>query len=892
MRGFTLRIAAVLACGCGPSADVSEIQADKIDQEVIDEVTSGRAAKILVVFAEPTFSTQTEALTQADAPLDTHEEVIERLALERHQLKDGALAGLNPDAVEVINDFEHLPLMALSAKSLAGLADLQSRSDIVRIALDRPVELFLTESLSMIGQPTVAVAGHRGAGTSVVVLDTGLNYAHTAFGTCSTPGASGCSVAYVADIAASDGSLDDNGHGTNVAGIVLGVAPEAKVIGLDVFSGGSGMSSDIISGINWAIAHRAEYNIVAINMSLGSGGYTAKCTNDVFEASIQSAKAAGILSIVASGNSSYTDRISSPACAPSAVSVGAVYDSSGESGFSSCGDSVTTSGKVTCFSNSASFLSLLAPGAKIAAAGVTMSGTSQAAPHVAGAVAVLRGAFPSESVDQTVSRMTSNGVSTTDARNGITTPRLDLAAAATGCGLSFSPAAREVGSDSGSYTMTVSTSSGCSWSATSEASWITIDSAASGTGSGTIIYAVDANTGIDRTGGIDISGLTYTITQNGITPVAGISINNQETYTKSISVQLAISAGDASNVLKMCVSNTLSCSRWITYSTSLAWKLTSGNGLKNVYVWFLTASGLLSYTPLSASITLDVAVPTNGTATATAGDASVDLSWSGYTDLVSGIAKYRVMGAPLRAPTHCRSGTPLYEGSSTTYSHTGLTNGTTYKYRICAVDNAGNVSTGVVVGGKPVPETDGPVGTISIANGDTYTRLTSVILALSATDASTISHMCISNTDSCKSWVAYATTKKWTLVSGVQTKTVRVWFRDIWGNVSSSAASDSIEMDVTVPTQGMLDAQAGTRQVSFTWADFADAQSGIASYRLVFALGAVPATCLKGTPLAVTTSGTFVHTGLYAGKTYGYRLCAIDRVGNMSIGVAATVLVQ
>lgn len=95
-----------------------------------------------------------------------------------------------------------------------------------------------------------------------------------------------------------------------------------------------------------------------------------------------------------------------------------------------CTDATTAADKVTCFSNSATFLDLLAPGALITAAGITQAGTSQAAPHVAGAIAVLRAAFTAETPDQIVARLTGNGVSVTDARNGIVTPRLQLLEAA------------------------------------------------------------------------------------------------------------------------------------------------------------------------------------------------------------------------------------------------------------------------------------------------------------------------------------------------------------------------------------------------------------------------------------------------------------------------------
>jgi subtilisin family serine protease len=99
------------------------------------------------------------------------------------------------------------------------------------------------------------------------------------------------------------------------------------------------------------------------------------------------------------------------------------------SGASMCTDTTTAADKVACFSNSSSLLTLLAPGARITTEGLGFAGTSQAAPHVAGAAAVLQQAFPTDSLNDIVLRMTSSGKTITDPRSGLKKPRLNLSAA-------------------------------------------------------------------------------------------------------------------------------------------------------------------------------------------------------------------------------------------------------------------------------------------------------------------------------------------------------------------------------------------------------------------------------------------------------------------------------
>jgi len=141
------------------------------------------------------------------------------------------------------------------------------------------------------------------------------------------------------------------------------------------------------------------------------------------KAAIDNLRAAGIATIIASGNNSYTDSMGSPGCISTGFSVGSTND----------GDSFPID-FVSSFSNSASFLNLLAPGELILSSVPGGSyddsqGTSMAAPMVAGAWAVMKQKFPSDTVTQTYTRLKYSGIQVTDSRTGLVKPRLKLDAA-------------------------------------------------------------------------------------------------------------------------------------------------------------------------------------------------------------------------------------------------------------------------------------------------------------------------------------------------------------------------------------------------------------------------------------------------------------------------------
>ncbi len=227
----------------------------------------------------------------------------------------------------------------------------------------------------------------NGAGVTAYVIDTGVRPDHTDFGGRVTGG--------YTSITDGNGSNDCNGHGTHVAGTVAGsrygVAPAATIVPVRVLScSGSGSTSGVIAGIDYAVRHHQAGTPAVANMSLG-GGYSP-----ALNAAVAAGVADGITFVVAAGNSNADACNASPASEPTAVTVG----------------STTNSDARSYFSNWGSCLDIFAPGSGITSAWYTsptatntISGTSMASPHVAGGAALMLSATPSASPAGVVSAL-------------------------------------------------------------------------------------------------------------------------------------------------------------------------------------------------------------------------------------------------------------------------------------------------------------------------------------------------------------------------------------------------------------------------------------------------------------------------------------------------------
>jgi uncharacterized repeat protein (TIGR01451 family) len=309
---------------------------------------------------------------------------------------------------------------------------------------------------------------YRGRNTYVAVIDTGSETSHPflanlepAYEACFTESYTNPTTSVIEQVSTCPSGADSEfgpgsseacllgstgcEHGTHVAGIaaginngsMFGVASEAGLISINAFGEGVAtgevvaLGSDIVLSLEhvWDLRVNQNVNVVAANMSLSaaSTNYGSFCnTSSIYTTIVGNLKNSGVASVAASGNDSEPNAIGDPACTDDAVAVGSTDDAD----------------VVSSFSNNALPLDLYAPGEGIVSSlpgGGTGSrqGTSMAAPHVAGAFAVLQEAFfdvngTYASVDVIENALKVTGVPAT--RDGITRPRIDVCAATTQLG--------------------------------------------------------------------------------------------------------------------------------------------------------------------------------------------------------------------------------------------------------------------------------------------------------------------------------------------------------------------------------------------------------------------------------------------------------------------------
>lgn len=331
--------------------------------------------------------------------------------------------GRNPAA---FRSFESIPFAAVEVTP-AELRQLAADPEVISIVQNKTYKTQLALSIPMVRANEAWSAGFSGKGQTIAIIDTGVDKTH--------PFLAG---KVVAEGCFSEGGWCPNGatmstapgsgmpcpqrdclHGTHVAGIAAGqgtnfsgVARDAKIIAIQAFGpdtfGGTMISmTDALSAIDYVYSLRSRFAIASVNMSFAGiydGPEDCDAQTPAMAAALANLRSAAIAPVIASGNNFLTNRLAEPACLSRAVSVGAVATKD----WGNCVDRATYGStardKVACFSNSSPKLSLLAPGltiqSSITGGGfASHPGTSMAAPHVAGAWAVLKQKKPNASVD-------------------------------------------------------------------------------------------------------------------------------------------------------------------------------------------------------------------------------------------------------------------------------------------------------------------------------------------------------------------------------------------------------------------------------------------------------------------------------------------------------------
>lgn len=270
---------------------------------------------------------------------------------------------------------------------------LSTGRDVQKLWLDAKVHKTLDQSVPHVGAPQAWQAGYDGTGTTVAVLDSGVDAEH--------PDLVGA-VKAQQNFTDSPDVIDHDGHGTHTSSTVAGrgvasngknkgVAPGAQLLSGKVLNDyGSGDLSWIIAGMEWAVAEGAD----VISMSIGTSE-PVDCTDPMAAAVDRISASSGVLFVVAAGNLyGPAETISSPGCAASALTVAATDLTQTTADFSSRGP---------VMSNHAVKPDIAAPGVDITAARAggrgdsaytDMNGTSMATPHVAGAAAILKQQHP------------------------------------------------------------------------------------------------------------------------------------------------------------------------------------------------------------------------------------------------------------------------------------------------------------------------------------------------------------------------------------------------------------------------------------------------------------------------------------------------------------------
>jgi subtilisin family serine protease len=445
-----LVFAALAGLGCNEREGASGGQAGKIHEEVLAAMSAGGTVRVIVNFHDPLGVAPVVAhLLEGDAP----DSVRQQMAVHRAAILSagGALASAHGAGFRVVRSFAHLP--ALAGYVEAGeLERLAADPNVTSVELDHPGGGALRVAVPAIGADKAqAMFGVTGKGVTVGVLDTGVNTSHVDLEDSILPTQhcftqSACPPSNTTEGTSAE---DDNGHGSNVTGIItsngvaagIGFAPGASIVAVKIDdSQDRGFVSDWTAGLDWIFQNLSVLKVRIINMSLVTDAqYASETACDAAQTALGQAVKnladAGVVLFAAAGNNGSTTGIDAPACLTGVIAVGATYKSaqgpqpgSGMtyqaelgSSFGPCLDATTAFDQVTCFSNSTDRVDIVAPGAVIISDFIGSStalssfvGTSQATPAAAGVAALMLECNPGLKAAEIKDLLQRTGVTVTD----------------------------------------------------------------------------------------------------------------------------------------------------------------------------------------------------------------------------------------------------------------------------------------------------------------------------------------------------------------------------------------------------------------------------------------------------------------------------------------------
>jgi parallel beta-helix repeat protein len=402
------------------------------------DIGSTGKAKVVITLADPV---DLKKQTNWDSPSS-----VAILQTEVHSRQQAVLSTLNANEFTLRYRYDNVAVFS-GEVTLAGLNKLISNPQVYHIEPVRAFVFQMRQSLSLTNDMGIRPT-YGGAGVGIAICDSGFDYRHPDLGNNGFPNSK---IVGGYDFGSNDSDPQQEGepHGTACAGIAAGsidnvgdyiggVAYQAGIFGLKISIGaGPPLSDAALAAWDWCITHKNDkpaYPILAISNSWGSiilynDPNVAAADYPGLAAAADTATAAGITILAASGNDFNTLRISAPAALRNVLAVGAVYD---------------TTDAVTDYSNTSPLVDIFAPGDPIYTTDIIgpagyssgnfvpdFAGTSAATPFAAGAVAVLQQAAKSImghylTPEQVRAALVASGDLVTDTKVDITKPRVNI----------------------------------------------------------------------------------------------------------------------------------------------------------------------------------------------------------------------------------------------------------------------------------------------------------------------------------------------------------------------------------------------------------------------------------------------------------------------------------